>query len=53
MNNKGFIARIPSDISNVVIDIQSQKEWTIAHTLRKLITSSPLYLEFSQVSKEK
>lgn len=53
MNNKGFIARIPKDISNIVVNIQTNKEWTMAHTLRKLITSSPLYLEFSQVSKEK
>lgn len=51
MNNKGFIARIPKDISDFVIQLQSDREWTLAQTLRKLITTSSIYLEYQ--AKEK
>lgn len=51
MNNESFIARIPKDIAKFVIQLQSDKEWTLAHTLRKLITTSSIYLEYQ--AKEK
>ena len=47
MKNKGFIARIPSVISDFVLYISETKKWSIATALTEIAKTSTLYHEYS------
>jgi hypothetical protein len=46
MSNRGFIARVPSGISDFVLYLSETKKWSIATALTEIGKTSPLYLEY-------
>jgi hypothetical protein len=47
MSNRGFIARIPSAISDFVLYVTKTRKWSIATALIEIAKTSAFYHEYS------